>query len=70
MAQVLPYLLFLACPVSMGAMMWMMMRPNRSQQAMPPADPRIAELESQVNELRAALGTRRAQEPEGLKTEV
>ena len=70
MAQVLPYLLFLACPVSMGAMMWMMMRPNRSRQATHPADPRIAELENQVNELRAAARAGGAQEPEGRKAGV
>jgi hypothetical protein len=68
MAQLLPYALFLLCPISMGVMMWMMMRPNRSQQATPPADPRIAELESQVNELRAALHARGVQEPESGKT--
>ena len=60
MAQVLPYLLYLACPVGMGVMMWMM-RSNHPQQATPPAESRIAVLESQVSELRAALG---AQEPE------
>ena len=70
MAQLLPYLLFLACPVGMGVMMWMMMRSNQPQQAAPPADPRIAELESQVNELRSALRARGVQEPEGLRTEV
>jgi hypothetical protein len=64
-AQILPYLLFLLCPVSMGVMM----RPNQSQQAIPPADPRIAELESQVNELRSAVRARDA-EPEGRRTRV
>jgi len=62
-AQLLPYLLFLLCPVSMGVMMWMM-RPSRSQHAPPPADPRIAELESQVGELRAALHVRKTGGPE------
>ena len=70
MAQILPYLLLLICPLSMGAMMWMMMRPNRSRQATPPADPRIAELQSQVNDLRSALHTRGAEEPERRTTEV
>ena len=68
MAQLLPYALLLLCPLSMGAMMSIMMRPNRSQQATPPADPRLGELESQVNELRAALHARDAQEPEGRGT--
>ncbi len=70
MAQLLPYLLFLACPVGMGVMMWMMMRSNPSRQATPAADPRIAELQSQVNDLRSALHTRGAQEPERRTTEV
>ncbi len=69
MPQVLSDLLFLACPIGMGAMMWMMMR-NPSRQAPPPADPRIAELESQVNDLRSALHARGAQEPERRTTEV
>lgn len=68
MAQLLPYALLLLCPLGMGAMMWIMMRPNRSQQATPPADPRLGELESQVNELRAALHARDVQEPEGRRT--
>ena len=74
MAQILPYLRFLACPIGMGAMMWMMMRMTRSSQpqpAAPPAvDPRIAELESQVNDLRSALRARGAEEPEGRQTGV
>jgi hypothetical protein len=69
-AQLLPYLLLLFCPVSMGVMMWMMMRSNQPQQPTPPADPRIAELESQVNELRSALRARGAQEPEPRRTEA
>jgi hypothetical protein len=70
-AQILPYLRFLACPIGMGAMMWMMMRSNQPQPATPPAaDPRIAELESQVNDLRSAVRARGAQEPEGLRTRV
>ena len=40
----------------MGVMMWMMMRKNPNQA--PKADPRMAELESQVSELRMALHER------------
>ena len=53
MEHILPYLFFLACPISMGVMMWMMMRKDPNQA--PKADPRMAELESQVSELRLAL---------------
>lgn len=55
MAQYLPYLVFLACPVGMGMMMWMMMRSGRGGQPQPPqlGDPRIADLESQIDELKA-----------------
>lgn len=51
MSQLFPYLLILVCPVSMGLMMWLMMR-GMGQGKQP--DPRVAELESQVNELRSA----------------
>jgi hypothetical protein len=63
MVQLLPYLLVLLWPITMGAMMWMMMRPNQSQ-GTSPADPRIAELESQVSDLRAAWRARDARECE------
>ncbi len=60
MDHILPYLFLLACPVSMGVMMWMMMRKDHGQASPPVSDPRVAELESQVNELRMAL-----HEPQG-----
>jgi len=56
--HILPYLFFLACPISMGLMMWMMMRKDHDHAPMPKSDPRVAELESQVNELRIALHDR------------
>lgn len=51
--DVLSYLAFLACPLSMGAMMWWMMRgdrdrPNRS----PSHDARIEMLQREIDELR------------------
>ena len=62
MPQWLPYLFYLACPISMGVMMWVMMRGDHSRMGMPSKDDaaavdaqqRIAELESQVAELLAA----------------
>ena len=61
MDHILPYLLFLACPISMGVMMWMMMRKDHGQAPTQAPDSRIGDLESQVNELRMAL--RERQEP-------
>jgi len=51
-SQFLPYLLILVCPLTMGLMMWVMMR-GMGQAKHP--DPRVAELESQLNELRSAV---------------
>ena len=53
MSQLFPYLLILVCPLTMGVMMWLMMR-GMGQDKRP--DPRVAELESQVKELRSAVG--------------
>ena len=62
MDHILPYLFFLACPISMGVMMWMMMRKDHDHAAAPSSDPRLAELESQVGELRLALHQRQGVE--------
>ena len=53
MDHLLPYLLVLACPVSMGAMMWFMMRGNPDQ-AREKADleRRVRELEEERRESR------------------
>jgi len=45
MDHLLPYLVVLACPVSMGAMMWFMMRTNPDQAR------EKADLERRVREL-------------------
>ncbi|HEY8797363.1 MAG TPA: hypothetical protein VIO85_05800 [Candidatus Dormibacteraeota bacterium] len=62
MDHILPYLFFLACPISMGLMMWMMMRRDHNHASAPQSDPRVAELESQVGELRMALHQRQSVE--------
>ncbi len=55
MGQYLPYLLFLGCPISMSVMMWMMMRRDHGHGDASQLDPRLAELQSQVNDLRTTL---------------
>lgn len=55
MPQALYALAFLACPLGMGLMMWMMMRGN-NQQPSAAADPRQAELarmQAEIDQLRA-----------------
>ena len=63
MDHILPYVLFLACPISMGVMMWMMMRQDHGRPAATAPDPRIGELESQVSELRMSLHQRQEVAP-------
>ena len=52
MSQLLPYLLILVCPLTMGVMMWVMMR-GMDHGKQP--DSRVAELEIQIAELRSAM---------------
>lgn len=51
MESLLYALLLLACPVAMGAMMWMMMRPNTRRDSS--AQEEITQLRSEVDQLRA-----------------
>lgn len=56
MSQFVPYVFFLACPLTMGAMMWFMMRGagtgDKHEQSAP--DARIAALEHEVRTMRAS----------------
>ena len=54
---------FLLCPITMGAMMWLMMRSGMHSDGL--SRSRIAELERQVNRLRSAE-RERAIEPDNL----
>ncbi len=51
MESLLYALLLLACPVAMGAMMWMMMRPSTRRDSS--AQKEITQLRSEVDQLRA-----------------
>ena len=65
MSQIWPYLAFLACPLSMGGMMWVMMRGPRHR-ASPADEARIQALERQLHELRQLREGEPASEPEAL----
>jgi hypothetical protein len=55
----LSFLFFLACPISMGLMMWMMMRGGGNQGHANP-DSRIDALEAEIHRLRAENGSQDA----------
>ena len=50
----------LACPVGMGAMMWMMMRGQRGTDSSPKGPDQIAELRSEIEQLKAERAAHRA----------
>jgi len=58
MAQSLYALAFLACPVGMGLMMWMMMRGNKSQPATDKTsthkEAELVRMQAEIDQLRAA----------------
>ncbi|HJT91200.1 MAG TPA: hypothetical protein VJ777_04555 [Mycobacterium sp.] len=58
----LTVLAFLACPIAMGLMMWMMMRDD-SHQASEDRGQEIAGLRAEIDELRSAQERGRTQEP-------
>lgn len=62
MSQWLPFLLVLVCPLTMGAMMWLMMH---GQQGAQRPNPSIAKLESQIQELRSAVQHNGSADPKG-----
>jgi hypothetical protein len=66
-SQLLPYLLLVVCPITMGLMMWLMMR-GMDHGSMR-SDPRVAELESQVAELRLELRRREEHPPSAAEPE-
>jgi hypothetical protein len=50
------YLAFLACPLSMGAMMWWMMRDGRRGTTAASDDARFVALQREIDELRQGRG--------------
>ncbi len=58
MAQFLYALAFLACPVGMGLMMWMMMRGNKNQPATDETSTHkqaeLVRMQAEIDQLRAA----------------
>jgi len=64
MAESLYALAFLACPVGMGLMMWMMMRGNNNQPATDETSTRkqaeLARMQAEIDQLRAASRDRGA----------
>ena len=65
MPESLYALALLACPVGMGAMMWLMMRGNKGQSSDVEAAKRaeLAGLEAQIAQLRAEQGDAQRAEP-------
>jgi hypothetical protein len=54
MNQIVPYIFYLSCPISMGGMMWFMMRGMQGGRAgQKPPDSRIDALEREVQALHA-----------------
>lgn len=61
MESLLYGLALLACPVGMGAMMWMMMRGQRAGSSGTSKGPdQVAELRSEIDELKAERAAQRA----------
>lgn len=61
MESLLYGLALLACPVGMGAMMWMMMRGQRTGSGDIPKGPdQVAALRSEIDQLKAERATQRA----------